>query len=142
VQKLSIQSDNIKNEDLENKFLQYRSDFIKAMDEDFNSPLALKVLFEMAKEVNMFIKNHKTINEDSLKKVVNTFRELGGIFCILQKEATMVDLRIVNDLVDLLAEIRQILRTRKDWQMSDMIRTRLRNHGIILEDEANGTRKK
>ncbi len=129
-------------EELEKKTLQCRDKFVKAMDDDFNSPFALTALFDLANEVNKFVDSHETINANLLEKVVNAFRELGGIFNILQEEERKVDLGSVGDLVDLLIELRQEFRETKDWQMSDKIRSRLKDLGIILEDTANGTRWK
>lgn len=129
-------------EELEKKILRCRDKFVKAMDDDFNSPFALTALFDLANEVNKFVDSHETINANLLEKVVNAFRELGGIFNILQKEERKVDLGTVSELVDLLIELRQEFRETKDWQMSDKIRLRLKDLGIILEDTANGTRWK
>lgn len=125
--------------ELEEKILRCRENFIKAMDDDFNSPYALKALFEMANEVNRFVESHETINRETLKKVLEIFRELGGIFNILQKEEKTVDSKIVSDLVELIIELRQKFRKAKDWQTSDMIRARLKSLGIILEDKADRT---
>ena len=140
VRKLASRPEIEKNEELEKKILRCRDKFVKAMDDDFNSPYALTALFDLANEVNKFVDSNETINANLLEKVVNVFRELGGIFNILQKEERKVDLGIVGDLVDLLIELRQECRETKDWQMSDKIRSRLRNLGIILEDTANGTK--
>jgi cysteinyl-tRNA synthetase len=129
-------------EELEKKILRCRDKFVKAMDDDFNSPFALTALFDLANEVNKFVDSHETINANLLEKVVNAFKELGSIFNILQKEERKVDLGTVSELVDLLIELRQEFRENKDWQMSDKIRLRLKDLGIILEDTANGTRWK
>lgn len=143
VRKLVPRSGIEKNdEELEKKILQCRDRFVKAMDDDFNSPFALTALFDLANEMNKFVDSHKTINMNLLEKVVNAFRELGGIFNILQKEEKKVDVGIVGDLVDLFIELRQKFRETKDWQMSDKIRSRLRDLGIILEDTTDGTRWK
>jgi cysteinyl-tRNA synthetase len=127
-------------EELEKKILRCRDKFVKAMDDDFNSPFALTALFALTSEINKFVDSHETINAILLEKIVNTFRELGGMFNILQEEERKTDLRIVGDLVDLLIELRQKFRENKDWQMSDKIRSRLKDLGIILEDTADGTR--
>lgn len=141
VRKLASRQEIEKDEEkLEKKILRCRDKFVKAMDDDFNSPYALTALFDLANEVNKFVDSHETINANLLEKVVNTFKELGGIFNILQKEERKVDLGTVDDLVDLLIELRQRFRETKDWQMSDKIRSRLKDLGIILEDKANGTR--
>ena len=141
VRKLTLKPGIEKNEEeLEKKILRCRDKFVKAMDDDFNSPFALTALFDLANEVNKFVDSHKIINANLLEKIVNTFKELGGIFNILQEEERKVDLRSVGDLVDLFIELRKEFRESKDWQMSDKIRSRLKDLGIILEDTADGTR--
>ncbi len=143
IRKLASRQGIEKNEEeLEKKTLQCRDKFVKAMDDDFNSPFALTALFDLANEVNKFVDSHETINANFFEKVVNAFRELGGIFNILQEEERKVDLGSVGDLIDLLIELRQKFRENKDWQMSDKIRSRLKDLGIILEDTADGTRWK
>jgi len=143
VRKLASKPGIEKNEEaLEKKILRCRDKFVKAMDDDFNSPFALTALFDLANEVNKFVDSHETINANLLEKIVNAFKELGDIFNILQKEEKKVDLGIVGDLVDLLIELRQECRETKDWQKADKIRSRLKDRGIILEDTANGTRWK
>ena len=140
VRKLSSRLEIEKNEEeLEKKTLLCRDEFVKAMDDDFNSPFALTALFDFANEVNKFVDSHETINANLLEKIVNTFKELGGIFNILQEEEKKVDLEIVGDLVDLLIELRQEFRETKEWQKADKIRLMLKDLGIILEDTANGT---
>jgi cysteinyl-tRNA synthetase len=141
LQKLTPTSGIEKNEaGLERKALQCRDKFVKAMDDDFNSPFALTALFDLANEVNRFVDSHETISANLLGKVIKAFKELGGIFNILQEEERKVDLELVDDLVDLLIELRQRFRETKNWEMSDMIRSRLKDMGIILEDTAEGTR--
>jgi len=141
VQKLTPTPGIGKNEtELERKVLQCRDKFVKAMDDDFNSPFALTALFDLANEVNKFVDSHETISANLLEKVIKAFKELGGVFNILQKEERKVNLGIVDDLVDLLIELRQRFRETKNWEMSDMIRSRLKDMGIILEDTATGTK--
>lgn len=125
--------------ELEKKLRECRRKFIEVMDDDFDTPYALTQLFDMAKEVNRFADAHKTINEKLLENILKTFRELGGIFNILQKKEKETDTRTFEDLMNLIIELRQKFRENKDWETSDMIRTKLKNLGIILEDTKDGT---
>mgnify|MGYP003877340679 FL=1 len=124
---------------LEEEVERCRRSFIEAMDDDFNSPKALTSLLELSREVNKFADTHKAINERLLQKILRTFRELGGIFGILQREEKEVDSETLKGLMDLIIEVRQIFRERREWQISDMIRERLRDLGILLEDTEEGT---
>jgi len=124
---------------LEEEVERCRRSFIEAMDDDFNSPKALTSLLELSREVNRFADTHKAINERLLQKILGAFRELGGIFGILQREEREVDSETLKGLMDLIIEVRQIFRERREWQISDMIRERLRDLGILLEDTEEGT---
>ncbi|RJS88827.1 cysteine--tRNA ligase [Candidatus Bathyarchaeota archaeon] len=124
---------------LEEEVERCRRSFIEAMDDDFNSPKALTSLLELSREVNRFADTHKAINERLLQKILGAFRELGGIFGILQREEKEVDSETLKGLMDLIIEVRQIFRERREWQISDMIRERLRDLGILLEDTEEGT---
>ena len=124
---------------LEEEVERCRRGFIEAMDDDFNSPKALTSLLELSREVNRFADTHKAINGRLLQKILRAFRELGGIFGILQREKKEVDSETLKGLMDLIIEVRQIFRERREWQISDMIRERLRDLGILLEDTEEGT---
>ncbi|MCD6263836.1 cysteine--tRNA ligase [Candidatus Bathyarchaeota archaeon] len=124
---------------LEEEVERCRRGFIEAMDDDFNSPKALTSLLELSREVNRFADTHKAINGRLLQKILRIFRELGGIFGILQREEREVDSETLKGLMDLIIEVRQIFRERREWQISDMIRERLRDLGILLEDTEEGT---
>lgn len=108
------------------------------MDDDFNSPYALTVLFDLAREVNRFADTHKTINGKLLGNILKTFKELGGIFNILQKEGREMDMGTLKNVVNLIIELRQRFRERKEWQTSDMIRSKLKEIGITIEDTEKG----
>jgi cysteinyl-tRNA synthetase len=118
--------------------LQYKSRFIEAMDDDFNTPVALAVVFEMANEIEKFAETQKKINKEVLKEVVGTFKELGGILGIFQKEATSTSTEVVTNLVGLVIELRQKFRENKDYEMSDLIRSKLGTLGFSLQDTPDG----
>ncbi|RLI31983.1 cysteine--tRNA ligase, partial [Candidatus Bathyarchaeota archaeon] len=54
-------------------------------------------------------------------------------------EEKEVDSETLKGLMDLIIEVRQIFRERREWQISDTIRERLRDLGILLEDTEEGT---
>lgn len=93
----------------------------------------------MAREVNRFVDTHKAINGKLLGNILKTFEEFGGIFNILQKEEGEIDRGILENVVDLIIELRLKFRERKEWQSSGMIRSKLREIGIIIEDTEKGT---
>ncbi|MEM3068357.1 MAG: cysteine--tRNA ligase [Nitrososphaerales archaeon] len=124
---------------LERMMEESRRRFGEAMDDDFNTPLALSCLFDLAKDVNKLFDTQKSINKRLADDLINTFRELGGIIGILQKEEIKEEL---PEELRLLIEERERARERKDWKTADEIRKRLEEFGIILEDTPQGVKWK
>lgn len=117
-----------------------RSSFIEAMDSDFNTPEAIARLFEMAREVSRLLNAQQAVSNDTKKQVVATFRELGGILGILQKEVEKPAKTPVDDLVQLIVEVRGELRRNKQYELADRVREGLRRLGVVLEDTETGTK--
>jgi len=112
--------------------------FNAALDDDFNTPIALSVLFELAKLVNS--KREKDI--DQANALAQLLQKLGGYIGILQTDANSflkqgVDL--ADEDIDAKIKQRDEARVNKDFALSDQIRDELTELGIILEDDANGT---
>lgn len=124
---------------LERKMEENKRKFGDAMDDNFNTPLALSYLYDLAKEVNKFLDEQKSINKRLAEALIATFKELGGIFGILQREE--MEEKIPEEL-RLLIEERERARERKDWKTADEIRKRLEELGIILEDTPQGIKWK
>ncbi|NPV52359.1 MAG: cysteine--tRNA ligase [Firmicutes bacterium] len=151
---------------LENAIEGARSRFLEGMDDDFNTALALAALHDLATEANIFINRDDLVptpaTVDLLRRLLGAFRELGGILGLVPGEdagfafspsmavATpgmaagggCADPGLVAKLVDLLIDMRQAARERKDWATADEIRGRLAALGIALEDTPQGTRWK
>jgi len=122
-----------------------RSGFEAAMDDDFNTAEAIGRLYEAVKEVNIFIQDHPSMDDAQsrfLQGMVDLIRELGGVLGLFQKseaEAKPADDNIVNDLMEVILEIRNACRTKKDWALADQIRSLLQEKGITIEDRKEGT---
>ncbi len=112
-----------------------RAAFIEAMDEDFNTPGALAALFELVKAVNTARDNGA--NDEQLLPAQNTLRALTGVLGLrLQEKKGSAD---ADPFVNLLVEIRTEVRKQKLWALSDLIRDRLKELGVMLEDGKEGT---
>ena len=115
--------------------------FHAAMSDDFNTPGALAVLFEVAKELNR-AKEEK--NAGQIQSLAAELRRLGGILGILQAspESFLRGGAATGDDAEIEALIaaRNAARARRDFNESDRIRDELRARGIVLEDGAGGTR--
>ncbi len=121
----------------------YRSRFLAAMDDDFNSPQAIAVLFDLSREVNALLSLETKFTCSSLQKIEELFREFGGSILGIIPEASgpalSTDVKLESDLVQLLVDLRSEVRTQKLWGLSDKIRDGLKKIGIVLEDKKDGT---
>ena len=129
--------------ELEKKILKLRNSFIDSMNEDFNTPNALTALYEMSKTINKFINENKTRNSPVLKLSYETFLELGKALGFFQQKKRVEPLtKKTEDLIKLLLYLREKLRDKKEYELSDEIRTRMKKLGLKIEDTSEGTRWK
>jgi cysteinyl-tRNA synthetase len=120
-----------------------RGKFVEAMDEDFSTPQALAALFDMSKEINRFLDEQKQVSAKILEKVYDNFSELGKALGLFQKEKTKeVGEKLVDDLVQLLFDVREMLRKKGEYGLSDEIRARMKKLGLVIEDTAEGPKWK
>ena len=121
--------------------------FLEAMDDDFNTAGAIGVLFDMASSINRFLDEEKLETSDSaeLKDLaccaVGTLRKLAGLLGLFEHPPAKsgADNRIVEDLMTVLIDVRSEARKSKQYQLGDLIRDRLSELGITLEDRPDGT---
>jgi len=120
-----------------------RAKFVDAMDEDFNTPQALAAFFDMSKEINRFLDEQKEVSADVLERVCDCFSELGKALGLFQKEKSKeIGGKITDDLVQLLFDVREELRKKGEFGLSDEIRTRMKQAGLVIEDTAEGPKWK
>jgi cysteinyl-tRNA synthetase len=120
-----------------------RGEFVKAMDEDFNTPQALAALFDMSKEINRFLDEQSQVSTEILEKVYDGFSELGKALGLFQKEKTKeIGGKIADDLVQILFDLREELRKKGEYGLSDEIRARMKELGLVIEDTAEGPKWK
>jgi len=136
----------------------YKARFKQAMDDDFNTPVAVSVLFDLARELN----KAKEANQENVIELAATLKQLGGLLGILQDDpdaflkGRVVDIVIQGHGFDVSPQIygvgvlteeniEQQIQARldakktKNWALADQIRDDLRVQGVILEDVSNGT---
>ncbi|MCJ7655948.1 MAG: cysteine--tRNA ligase [Dehalococcoidia bacterium] len=111
----------------------FRRRFIDSMDDDFNTAQAVAALFDLAREIN------RTREENyDVADAQNTLAELAKVLGFTLEEPTRPPLD-AEPLIQLLIEIRDELRKAKQWQLADMVRQRLIELGVALEDMPKGT---
>ncbi|MBN1246271.1 MAG: cysteine--tRNA ligase [Anaerolineae bacterium] len=118
----------------------YREDFQRAMDNDFNTPEALAVLFELVKEVNRTLEAGEA-SLGTLAAMDKLFRDLAqGVLGILPEDLEAeIGGPVVEELVEYLLEMRRELRQARQWSQADAIRSRLDEIGIAIEDGPHDT---
>ena|SRR3990167_545353 len=114
--------------------------FISAMNDDFNTPLALSVLFELAKKINILREENK-LNEAI--PMAYTLKTLGNILNILTSDPEKflqgnTDVGLMQKVENLILR-RKIARESKNWNEADKIRDELKSLEVVLEDGATGT---
>jgi cysteinyl-tRNA synthetase len=135
----------------------WQTRFEQAMDDDFNTPETLAVLFELAREINRL----RTGDETAAARLGPTLVFLGGILGLLQNDpesvfqgasvvvpsakigvaalAPEITVAISKEQVETLIAERTAARQAKNWAEADRIRTVLQEAGIVLEDTSKGT---
>ncbi|MFB3165190.1 cysteine--tRNA ligase [Neobacillus sp. 179-J 1A1 HS] len=131
-------STNLTNNNQEwlEKIEALQDEFIKAMDDDFNTAKAISVLFDLSKLANYYLLEKNTAVE-VIDKFTQQFNELFNVLG-LTLEAT----ELLDEEIDALIEKRIQARKDRNFQLSDQIRDQLKEMNIILEDTPQGTRWK
>lgn len=139
-------TDATSGEELIAKAKQCKQNFFEAMDDDFNTALAIANMFDLSKEINIYY-NEVTSGKVACSKVavdtaLDVFSEMADIIGILEEDDNSADDGLVDNLMNLIIDIRQNARKNKDWATADKIRDELKNIGITLEDSPTGVRWK
>lgn len=119
----------------------YIARFSLAMNDDFNTPEACSILFDMAREINRL----KPIDLTAAASLGAQLKQLGGLLGVLQLnpedflQANTYNTEVDTTKVESLIQARLQARNNKNWAESDRIRDQLKEMGVIIEDSKNGT---
>lgn len=125
------------DKEIEVNFANLEKDFVKVMDDDFNVQNGISVVYEMAKQLNVYSEKEK-VYTDTINNLINTYKKVVEIFGISFSE----EKELLDDTIEQLIQERNEARKNKNFKRSDEIRDLLKEQGIILEDTAQGTRWK
>ncbi len=121
---------------------RYKERFQQAMDDDFNTPEALAVLFEIARELNRI----KEADPEKAVVLARTLKNLADVLGILQDEPEQflkgggdVESGLSETEIEVAIQKRLEAKKNKDWAMADQIRDELKTLGVVLEDVPGGT---
>ena len=127
---------------------EWRTRFEQAMDDDFNTPEALAVLFELAREVNRL----RIEDEAAAARLGVSLRQLGGLLGLLQADPEMalqgwsgeelhgsLSTDYSAKQIEKFISQRAAARKAKNWAEGDRVRALLQEAGIVLEDTPKGT---
>lgn len=143
-----------KASDLPEELKDIKGRFTEAMDDDFNTPRSLAILFDAARAINRMAMpgaSKKTVATPELLQGVKT--DLSGIakdvlgllkddphaFLDVVRKARIKELGITEDEVQVMIDARAQARKDKDFKLADKIRDDLHDKGILLEDGPKGT---
>lgn len=125
------------SESMERKLESIKASFIESMDDDINTANAVTVLFDLAREANIYAKADH-VAKATLEQVLSLFDELTGVLGLtLAEEKELLDAEI-NQLI----QERNDARAARNFARADEIRDLLKEQNIQLEDTAQGVRWK
>ncbi len=118
---------------LEKETAKALKDFEHALDDDFNTSLAISVVFEFVNMLNVLI-DEKKMSRIGVKKALAFFRKIDSLLCVFDFKKDVLPTKIFK-----LIQERDEARKRKDFKTSDRIRDELLKLGIELKDTKEGT---
>ena len=127
----------------------FPSRFQEAMDDDFNTPQALSLLFELAREINRLKGKEPRVPREVAEGVKEAILKVSEVLGLLSEEPReffeaskrrrLQGVPLSEEEIERLIASRTEARRRKDWEKADQIRDYLASFGIILEDTPQGT---
>lgn len=146
----------VKNDEVSLIIKKEKKSFESYMDDDLNTPEALASIFDFVKEINRITENQK-LSERNISEIKNLFESFDKVLGLdLGKEKTIEGLNQKltalileftghevegrdEDIIKELIKLREKFRSKKDFQKADLVRSKLKEIGIVLEDENGKT---
>jgi cysteinyl-tRNA synthetase len=133
---------NEKETSVQFDFEKYKNNFENAMDDDFNSPQAVAVIFDFIRDVNKTIAENENLDLNFYLKAKDFLTKTAdGVLGIvdLSNQSKPADHSLENELIELLIQLRTDAKADKNYALSDKIRNELNKLGIVLQDSKDKT---
>ncbi len=127
-----MESSNIFNNSIE----KFRAEFTNAMDNDFNTPLAISSLMIFIGEIKDYCKHYGIIDKELKVKAINEILQLTSNLAILESEKYK---KGIDSTIKELIQERESARKNREFIKADELRKRINELGIEIEDSAHGT---
>ncbi len=122
-------------EEIKNKLLRHKEDFISVMDDDLNTADGITALFELARDINSELNPRTEPSKELCEFALSLYNELADVLGLLYVKK---DDGVADD-VQALIDQRTKARKDKNWAEADRIRDELKSRGITIKDTPNGT---
>jgi len=127
------------SDDMNELFVRTKNDFIGSMNDDFNTRGAMSAIFQMVRDTNKAM-SERSLSKKGAENAISLLKEFDTVFGILPEDAASDD--SLDAVMKIMIEIRSELRKRKLFDVADLIRNRLEDAGIKIEDTAEGAKWK
>jgi cysteinyl-tRNA synthetase len=121
----------VSKEILKQQVDEARTEFFEAMDDDFNTPRALAAYIRI---VGIAEEHAKSLTVESASLLAEAMKDLASILGLLETES--VPRQEFLQLVNMLTSLRNELRAKREYALSDRIREQMQKAGVTVEDEA------
>jgi len=136
LRKLKMQRSNTKMIMQNVKLLKNaKTDFYKNLNDDFNTPKAFAVIFELIKEANILLDTH-SIDKKHAREIFEFFQEINQVFGII--DFKKLHHSRVPDEVHQLVQQRENARKNADWSKADELRLEIEKYGFSVQDSKEG----
>jgi len=135
VDRLKLIKTKKKNDSVEILTKRANEEFVKAMDNDLNVPKAMSAIFEFATNINKLL-DEDSLGEDGAKESTEFLKKIDSVLGLLDFEEKFFEL---SDEQKKLVEERNEARNKKNFAKSDEIRNKLKEQGILLVDNKDGS---
>ena len=115
---------------------EHKGEFEAAMDDDLDTHGALDALHALSGAINEYLSGN--VNKGVLLRAAKVYQELLSVLGLFEKRGAGID-ELTNGLIETIAQVRERLRTEKNFQLSDKIREDLERVGVVLSDTEEGT---